>query len=42
MLLTIGLIVGAFVFGYFVGANNPFASVKAKLIAEAKSATKKL
>lgn len=34
--------VAIFVFGYFVGSNNPSSSVKAKVIAEAKNAAAKL
>lgn len=42
MLLTIGLAVAAFIVGYLVGANNPLASVKAKIAAAAQAAAKKL
>lgn len=31
MLITIGLIIAGIIFGYFVGANNPLPSVKAKI-----------
>ena len=34
--------IGVFVFGYFVGANNPFNSVKAKIIQAAKDKAAKL
>lgn len=42
MLLTILLAAGAFIVGYFVGANNPLASVKAKITAAAQAAAKKI
>ncbi len=35
MVITIILVVVAFVGGYLVGANNPLASVKQKIIDEA-------
>jgi len=42
MLLTIGLLVGSFIFGYLVGANNPLDSVKKKIALDASNVLKKL
>ena len=40
--IYLAIAAGIFVFGYFVGANNPLASVKAKIIAAAKAQASKL
>lgn len=40
MLISIIFIIAAFVIGYLVGANNPLASVKAKIAAEASKLIK--
>lgn len=42
MLLYILGSIGIFVVGYFVGANNPLKSVKAKIAAETQTLVKKV
>lgn len=41
MLIKFALLAAAFFVGYFVGANNPLASIKAKIAEEAKKLTGK-
>lgn len=42
MLIYILIAAIIFIVGYLVGANNPLASVKAKITADAQAAAKKL